>query len=233
MIIPVKPVAGNWILLVGRRSLNSTMLEVIARLAQAGSLRVFDGGNRFNAYLVARAVHGRAEVLNRITISRAFTCYQMLSLLESTPAVPIPFVILDLLSTFYDESVQAWERKRLLRACIKHLERLAGSQLPCLGSTSCRNGLPDICSEAVAPLREDPARRLCSVNDGLPGGIILRDGDAMQIPPQPCAGGVISVHPPALPSQTAVEMLGQLQASATDTYFIQPAAPAAEPVRLF
>lgn len=108
--------AGSWILLVGPRYMNSTMLTAIARLGEGGALRVLDGGNRFNAYTVARAARGRRDILERITISRAFTCYQVLSLLESTSANPFPFVVLDLLSTFYDESVQSGERKRLLRA---------------------------------------------------------------------------------------------------------------------
>jgi len=138
--------SASWILLVGPRSLNTTMLNAIARLGEGGAsaahaaetangsmwlpwpaVRVLDGGNRFDAYRVARAARGRPEVLNRITISRAFTCYQVRSLLESTSATPVPFVVLDLLNTFYDESVQVGERKRLLRACVMHLERLAGA----------------------------------------------------------------------------------------------------------
>jgi hypothetical protein len=107
--------------------MNTTMLSAIARLGERGDLRVLDGGNRFNAYPVARAARGRPEVLNCITVSRAFTCYQVLSLLESTPAVRIPFVVLDMLNTFYDESVQVGERKRLLRTCITHLKRLERS----------------------------------------------------------------------------------------------------------
>ncbi|PWB56003.1 MAG: hypothetical protein C3F13_02780 [Anaerolineales bacterium] len=129
MITSIEPKVGSWLLLVGPRSINTTMLTAIARLGEHGALRVLDGGNRFNAYTVARAARGRPEVLNRITVSRAFTCYQVLSLLESTPAIQVPFVVLDMLSTFYDEAVQLGERKRILRACIEHLrrlERLAG-----------------------------------------------------------------------------------------------------------
>jgi hypothetical protein len=187
MITSIQPRAGSWILLLGPRSLNVTLLNTIARLGEAGPVRILDGGNRFNAYTVARAAHGRSDVLNRITVSRAFTCYQVLSLLESmsypqailaTPVPPAPgfggYVVLDLLSTFYDESVQVGERKRLLRACITQLKYLE-----------------------------------------------LR------------AGGVISVHPPKIPSQAAVELLEMLQAAAEDTYFIQPDAPPPEPLRLF
>ena len=165
---------GGWVLLVGPRNLNTTMLNAIARLGEGGAVRVLDGGNRFNAYLVARAARGRPEVLNRITVSRAFTCYQVCSLLEGTPATPVPFVVLDMLSTFYDESVQVGERKRLLQACTRHLDRLAGA-----------------------------------------------------------AGGAVSVHPPKMPSQAAIDLLGMLESSASDTYFIQPPAPAPEPLRLF
>jgi len=174
MITSIEPKSGSWLLLVGPRSLNTTMLAAIARLGERGPVRILDGGNRFNAYKVARAARGRPEVLNRITISRAFTCYQVLSLLESTPAIQVPFVVLDMLSTFYDESVQLGERKRLLRSCISHLERLERT-----------------------------------------------------------AGGVVSVHPPALPSVAALELLELLQASASDTYFIQPVTSAPEPMRLF
>ncbi len=168
---------GRWLLVVGPRDLNSTMLVAIARLGLGGPVRVLDGGNRFNAYTVARAVAGRAEVLNRITVSRAFTCYQVLSLLESTPAIQATnyhCVALDLLNTFYDESVRAVERLRLLRLCLVHLERLAEN------------------------------------------------------------AGAISIHPPAVPGETAVELLEMLKASPfVETYFVQAALPPPEPWRLF
>ncbi len=169
-----EPKVGGWILLAGPRSMNSTILTAIARLGERGAVRVMDGGNRFNAYTVARAARGRPEVLNRITVSRAFTCYQVLSLLEGTPAIQFPFVVLDFLSTFYDDSVQIGERKRLLRACISHLNRL-----------------------------------------------------------EQAAGGVVSVHPPAVPSPAARELLDILQFAAMDTYHVQMAAPTSEPMRLF
>lgn len=168
------PKAGGWLLLAGPRSLNTTMLTAIARLGEAGAVRVLDGGNRFNAYLVARAARGRQEILGRITVSRAFTCYQALALLESTPASVSPFVVLDLLNTFYDESVQAGERKRLLRGCLAQLHRL-----------------------------------------------------------EQAAGGVVSVHPSAVPTRVALELLGMLRTAAGETYFIQSAAAAPEPLRLF
>jgi hypothetical protein len=174
MITNLEPKSGSWILLVGPHSMNATLLTMIARLGGHGAVRVLDGGNRFNAYVVARAACGRPEVLNRITVSRAFTCHQVLSLLESTPAIHALIVVLDLLNTFYDESVQAGEQKRLLRSCMTHLERLIQT-----------------------------------------------------------TGGVVSVHPPAVPSGAAQELWEMLQASASDAYFLQSLALIPEPMRLF
>jgi hypothetical protein len=126
------PRAAGWRLLVGLPDMNTGLLVAIARLPAPASaaaehtwVRVLDGGNRFNAYTVARAARGRPDILERISVSRAFTCYQVLSLLESTAAAHAPFVVLDMLHTFYDESVPVGERKRLLRACLTGLQRLA------------------------------------------------------------------------------------------------------------
>jgi len=254
MITSIEPKAGSWILLVGPRSLNSTMLTAIARLpapvpqAQVGercSLRVLDGGNRFNAYTVARAARGRQEVLNRITVSRAFTCYQVLSLLESTPATKAPFVVLDLLNTFYDESVPIGERKRLLRSCIAHLERLVVPSAPRVPTGCCAS------AEAAAPPPKNGGRQGCCA-DGAPDGSgwkppwLVAGGSsaphgaeaALKVRGQADGGWkpprlVVSVHPPAIPSQAAIELLSLLQASAADTFFAQPPASALEPMRLF
>jgi len=165
---------GSWMLLVGPSSLNASLLQGIAHFGEQAGVRVLDGGNRFNAYTLARAARGRPDVLNRITVARAFTCYQLLALLESTPATAGPFVILDLLRTFYDESVQVGERKRLLRAGIAQLHRL-----------------------------------------------------------EQAAGGLVSVHPPALPSPAAVALLGLLEEAAAEIFFVQRPPPLPEPPRLF
>jgi hypothetical protein len=105
--------------------MHAPLLSNLYRLAARSPLTVLDGGNRFNAYLVARGARGQTELLERITVSRAFTCYQMLSLLETTAILPGTVLVLDMLNTFYDESVRAHERRRLLTGCIAHLDRLS------------------------------------------------------------------------------------------------------------
>ena len=95
---------------------------ITARLALRGEVTVLDGGNLFQAYRVAHLIRRWTPdvraVADRLFIQRAFTCYQMLALLESTPARPQPHLILDLLVTFYDDHVPTREASRLLEACL-------------------------------------------------------------------------------------------------------------------
>ena len=48
----------------------------------------------------------------------------MLELLESTPAFDQPYLVLDLLATFYDEQIPEREVCRLLDACLIQVNRL-------------------------------------------------------------------------------------------------------------
>ena len=115
-------------LVVGPRAERTMMLELSAHLALRGPVRVLDGGNSYNALYVARYIRRHTaqlnEMLNRITVARAFTCYQVVSLLQQTAVSPHPTLILDLLSTFYDESVDLREAHRLLREAVSQLHRL-------------------------------------------------------------------------------------------------------------
>ena len=128
----LNPIPGDLVLVIAPQAGGPIMLDLIAHLACRGPLRILDGGNRFDAYgcnlAVARALNFRTAdlpaVLERIHLARAFTCYQMETLLKETPEQPTPTIVLDLLSTFYDESVPAIESQRLLETCLAHLHRL-------------------------------------------------------------------------------------------------------------
>jgi hypothetical protein len=99
-----------------------------AELALCGTVTILDGGNRFPAYQTMRTLRRRTANLlptaNRIFLRRAFTCHQMLALLESTPSLHQPYLILDLLATFHDENVPTAEVSRLLDRCLTQLDRL-------------------------------------------------------------------------------------------------------------
>jgi hypothetical protein len=122
----------------GSHTPTRTLLIALTALAARGSSpRAYDGGNRFDGYFVARltrqfslrATGGRPldphRVLNRIRLSRAFTCFQLAELIENTEPSTEPLFVLDLLSTFYDESVPLRDSERLLANAIMHLKRLA------------------------------------------------------------------------------------------------------------
>lgn len=123
------PLANQFFLLIAPHAGKSMMLETAARLAVAGALRVIDGGNQFNAYVVARSVRRRTaamqEALTNVRVARAFTCYQMTAMLADMPENAHPTLVLDLLSTFYDENVRLDESRRLLAAVVNHLRRLS------------------------------------------------------------------------------------------------------------
>ncbi len=109
-------------------------LEAIARLAVGGEVRVIVGGNRFDAHSLARTVRRFTiyvnQTLGHIQLARPFTCYQTIALFEQTQGCT-PFVILDMLTTFYDENITDQESVRLVRTAVAHLQRL-GQQAPVL-----------------------------------------------------------------------------------------------------
>jgi hypothetical protein len=173
-LFPQAPLRGIWLALAPSAVGSRLLMDLAARLALGGPLRVLDGGNRFDAFQCSqRLAHylttgsrksgsfmeayeptlrerhapaaGESEptrgggsaptaapprtlkqALARITLARAFTCYQMLTLLSETPAIPNqPTLALDLLATFYDENVPAAEALRLLERCLADLRRLS------------------------------------------------------------------------------------------------------------
>ncbi len=143
-LIP-EPIPGEFTLAVLPRRAIRPLLGLAARLALRAPLRVLDGGNCFNAYVVAAALRLHTSDVNtaleRIRVARAFTCYQMVTLLTETPEVPVATLVLDLLATFRDENVPQGERRRLLTASLQRLQHLAVAA-PLLVSASHDSGPP-------------------------------------------------------------------------------------------
>jgi hypothetical protein len=99
------------------------------QLALRGPVRILDGGNRFDVRGLARELRRHTRLyrlaLEGVYVARAFTCYQMTTLLAETSSQPIPTLVPDLLTTFQDENVALAERRRLLGDCLKQLRRLS------------------------------------------------------------------------------------------------------------
>lgn len=126
----ILPQSGTLGLLVAPRPLRIRLItEAAVSLALAGPLRVFECGNSFAAHTLARELRRRTPqvtaALQRIQVARAFTCYQVVTLLSTAETTALPILVPELLSTFLDESVALPARRRLLQSAVLHLQRLS------------------------------------------------------------------------------------------------------------
>lgn len=119
---------GTLTVAVAPHAARETMSALIAELALREPVTVLDAGNRFMAYRIAQLIRRKSleveRLSKRIFLRRAFTCYQVVSLLEGTHAFSHPHIILDLLQTFHDDQVSVPESRRLLNTCLKEIDRL-------------------------------------------------------------------------------------------------------------
>ena len=135
-LIPFKdPLPTGLLVVIGQHALTEKMLELVAALALKQRVTILDCGNRSNMYAVAKTIRpytsDPAAVMANVRLSRAFTCYQVLAMLEAVVAVPPhePLIILDLLATFLDEDVELKDSQRLLTRSLACL-RLLGQSAP-------------------------------------------------------------------------------------------------------
>jgi hypothetical protein len=117
---------GKVFLLYGARSIFTISLQMAAQAMIGGKpIAVVDGCNRFDVHALSRFARTRKidpnSFLNRIFISRGFTCYQMeqaiarklpafLANIQSSTAL-----IFGLLDTFYDEQASLREVRQILQ----------------------------------------------------------------------------------------------------------------------
>jgi hypothetical protein len=102
--------------------------QAILRQAISEPVLVMDAGNCFNPLRLVRAIRRQTiqvqQVLEQIQVARAFTCFQVVALLEQTLDPPGSVFLLRPLVTFQDEMAPVYERLRLLREVDCHIDRL-------------------------------------------------------------------------------------------------------------
>lgn len=102
--------------------------DLIIQHAMDGPVWILDAGNCFNPYQIVRQIRMQTPqikaVLARIQVARAFTCFQVVTLLEQTQINTGSIFILRLLATFADEMIQVRDRLRLLKQVDSHIDRL-------------------------------------------------------------------------------------------------------------
>jgi len=101
---------------------------LLAELALRSEVTIVDGGHRLRPYRITYLLAQKKADVNlaskRFHIRLASTCYQMQAVLKGTPALPQPYVFIDLLATFYDDHVLTREASRLLTSCVDEIHRL-------------------------------------------------------------------------------------------------------------
>jgi hypothetical protein len=156
------------LVIFGEHSGAARMLDLTAGLSLRGPLYLLDCGNRSNMYRVARTLRTLTDdpvaVMRNIRLSRAFTCYQVVALLEKVAASPsAPVLVLDLLDTFMDESVQLRESSLLFDSTLQHLLTVGQtvpvvvSAKPLLTLSAPRFGLLEQLKAAAAEVWEETA----------------------------------------------------------------------------
>lgn len=110
-------------------------------LAAAGrNIYCIDGGNGFDPYRLATLARAEgldpADVLGRVFVSRAYTCHQLASavetMLEPLAAEPAPPVVglLGLDRLFLDDDISLYERRYIFERIMTHAERHHDAGLP-------------------------------------------------------------------------------------------------------
>jgi hypothetical protein len=117
---------GKVFLLYGEHSIFQLSLQMAAyAMADGNAIAVVDGCNRFDVHALSRFARMRKidpnSFLNRIFISRGFTCYQMeQAITHKLPAFLTAIhsktaLIFGLLDTFYDEQASLREVQQILQ----------------------------------------------------------------------------------------------------------------------
>jgi|SRR3990172_4450984 hypothetical protein len=109
--------------------LHDAIQEFINRLGMRGAVQVIVGGNRISfdhlPLILGEKIGNVYEIMDRILVSRAETCYQMQDVLKALESSQMPIVITDMLESFYEEDLTSKEVTLLLKKCIMHIHRLS------------------------------------------------------------------------------------------------------------
>lgn len=162
------PSSRGLLLVFGAHGGAPLVLDLAARLSLRGTVYLLDCGNRSNMYRVARSLRvltaDPVAVMRNIRLSRAFTCYQVVALLERVASGSEGAVlVLDLLTTFMDESVQEGESRMLFERALQCLLALRARSLvvvsvkPLLSLSEPRFGLLERLKQAASEVWEEKA----------------------------------------------------------------------------
>jgi hypothetical protein len=129
-----------------------SMLAAARSLSQGASIAVVDGCNRFDVHAITRFARERRvdpnKLLDRIFVSRGFTCYQMEAAL--TNKLPTFFrntnahigMVFGLLDTLYDEQAPLREVRQILQRMLHAVDMMKNKNISLLLTCTEWNVLP-------------------------------------------------------------------------------------------
>ena len=128
--LPIKPHRIK--LYVITRKEPDDIAELIATSALNGPLTIIAGSEWLPTYALPRVLRRQTiaikETLEQIHLARAFTCYQMRSILKDTPPIREPLLIVNLLESFFVEDIPLHVRMQVLKQCTAELKMLSISR---------------------------------------------------------------------------------------------------------
>ena len=106
------------------------IIELITQLVLRGSFFVIVAGDWFVdhddlRYAVFRYTNNFDEILDRLRLVRARTCFQLLDLLMEADNENQPVLIIDPLHHFFNEDVELRVRDQILEQCCQYIKRLS------------------------------------------------------------------------------------------------------------
>ncbi len=129
LMVPLAQGGSVYLFQGDRDVLHVAMQEFIDRLGMRGAVQVVVGGNRISfdhlPLILGEQIGHVYEIMDRIQVSRAETCYQLQDVLATLSPSPVPIVITDMLESFYEEDLTLKEVTLLLQKCILHIHKLS------------------------------------------------------------------------------------------------------------
>jgi hypothetical protein len=143
-------------------------------LARGGRIYCLDGGNAFAPYKLAAAAAQAgldpADVLERVFVSRAYTCHQLVEATETMLAAPAAerpaplAIVLQVDRLFHDEDIPLHERRSLFDRIVGNVGRLHRDGLPLLLTLTPERPNPWVAQLArVATITADMGRSLRAI----------------------------------------------------------------------
>jgi len=123
------PLSNKIFTAIDRYAATHQILMLAAVICHAQPVTILDCGNRSDVYAIARHLrlltHDPVSALQRIRVSRAFTCYQVVTMLMETTITPgEPVILPDFLSTFFDDEVNISNASRLFEKSLKRIKTI-------------------------------------------------------------------------------------------------------------